>query len=239
MIIRQYFSLLLIFMTTASLAQHVVADSAANDSLPRISWKPAGVRFGTDIISIIKDRRQENFSGWEMNGDVELHRYLLAAEYGKWGRDFLDDTSAYNNSGTYWRAGVDVNFLTRDPDRNVFFIGMRYARSKYSESMSLIAEDSVWGVVNKTYENTDETARWFELTTGLKVKVWKIFWLGYTARLKFGLKKNEDREMLSHDIPGYGTVDKDTYWGFNYYLMVRVPLRPDAPIIRSAKKKKK
>ena len=232
----------LVFLLTAgglSAQNIVVPDSVSRDSIPEKTFRPAGIRFGTDVVALIKDQRQENFTGWEFNTDVEIHRYMIAAEYGKWGRDFLDDTTSYSNDGTYWRAGIDVNFLTRDPDRNAFFIGMRYANSRYSESMSMIVKDSIWGAVSRDYENIDLTARWFELTTGLKVKIWKIIWLGYTARLKFGLKRDEDEPMISHDIPGYGVVDKNTYWGFNYYVMLRVPLMPDRPILRSPKKKKK
>ena len=48
-------------------------------------------------------------------------RYYVAIEVGRWGRTLNSDSAAYANSGSYWRAGVDVNFLTKDPERNVFF----------------------------------------------------------------------------------------------------------------------
>jgi hypothetical protein len=221
----------------AGFGQKVSSDSIPPDSTKR--FFPTGIRVGTDLISLVKDRRQENFAGWEMNADVDFHRYLLAAEVGKWQRDFPGDSAGYHNEGNYWRAGVDVNFLTRDPDRNVFFLGMRYAHSKYSETMSLIAVDSIFGVNERDYVNNDIKAGWFELTVGLKVKIWKFIWMGYTARLKTGLNKDDSQEMLSHDIPGYGSTSKDATWGFNYYLMARIPLRKSTPILPKAKKKKK
>lgn len=217
-------------------AQSPASDSVRTDTV-RNRFIPTGLRIGTDIISIVKDRRQENFAGWEINADTDFNRYLLAVEYGKWARNFPGDSVSYQNDGSYWRTGVDVNFLTRDPERNIFFIGVRYARSKYSESMSLIAGDSIWGFENRGYINNDIRARWFELTTGLKVKIWKFIWFGYTARLKFGLNKDESRQMISYDIPGYGRTDKDTYWGFNYQVMVRIPIR-QAPVFDPGKKKK-
>jgi len=201
----------------------------------RNRFMPTGMRVGVDAVSIIKDRRQENFSGWEASADVETHRYLVAADYGKWGRIFSTDSVSYRNDGTYWRAGVDANFLTHDPERNVFFIGFRYARARYDESMSMTVEDPLWGFVEREYVNSDMSARWFELTTGLKVKVWKLIWLGYTARFKFGLKDQEEFEMLSHDIPGYGNTNKETYWGFNYLLMIRIPLGPTRAILPAKK----
>lgn len=212
-------------------------DSVAIDTVKN-RFVPTGIRLGTDVISIIKSQRQENFNGWEVNADVDFHRYLLSVDYGTWARTFDGDSASYENDGKYWRAGVDVNFLKNDADRNVFFIGMRYGRATYNEAMSLIVEDSVWGVLDRSYENSDLTARWFELTAGLKVKIWKFLWLGYTARMKFGLNHDKGNEMLSHDVPGYGRTDKDTYWGFNYQVMVRIPIRPSVPIQPRVKKKK-
>jgi hypothetical protein len=234
MALRLLFIAILAFCWIASSGQTRNNNSSQNDTLKVDTVKnrflPTGIRIGTDVISIIKSQRQQNFSGWEMNGDIDFNRYLLAMEYGKWSRDFPGDSASYINDGTYWRVGVDANFLTKDPERNVFFIGFRYARSSYSESMSLIGRDTIWGDFQREYVNEDMSARWLELTTGLKVKIWKFIWLGYTARFKFGLKDQDGFEMLSHDIPGYGRTNKDTYWGFNYQLMIRFPIR-SAPVV--------
>lgn len=239
MVARIILTISIIFLHFCGLSQIQIMDSIRIDTIAQKRFLPTGIRIGTDIISLVKTQRQADFSGWEVNGDVDFYRYLFSVDYGKWERSFAGDSVSYNNGGRYWRVGVDANFLTKDPDRNVFFIGMRYARSRYSESMSIIADDSIWGVMNRRYGNDNLTARWYELTTGLKVKIWKIFWLGYTARFKFSLKKDENNEMLSHDIPGYGRTDKDTYWGFNYQVMLRIPLRPTKGVMPSVKKKKK
>ena len=222
---------LMLFLMLVTL--HVLAQPRVQDTVRRHrdfkKYIPTGIRIGTDIVSIIKDQRQENFSGWEMNADVDLDRFLLAVEYGSWGRDFSSDSASYHNNGSYWRAGIDVNFLTGDPERNVFFIGARYARSTYDESMSLQVEDPVYGFFERDYSNSDVSTRWFELTAGLKVRIWKIIWVGYTGRFKFGLK-DSDNEMLSHDVPGYGLAGKESYWGFNYQVMLRIPVRKQPPV---------
>jgi hypothetical protein len=235
MMLRPIVLYLFVSLSVNGFAQIVSRDSTRQDSTS-ISFAPTGFRIGADIVSFVKDHRQENFTGWEFNADVDFHRYLLAAEFGEWGRNFGEDSISYANKGRFWRAGIDVNFLTRDPERNVFFLGMRYGRSNYSESMTVLADDPLWGPVNREYTNTDMKARWIELTNGIKVKLWKYVWLGYTARLKVGLKKDESREMLSHDIPGYGRTDKDTTWGFGYYVMIRIPFAEDTPILAGKKK---
>ena len=195
-------------------------------------FRPTGVRFGTDAIALVKSQYDKTFKGWEFNGDIDFHRYYLAVDYGHWARTYLSDgdSSNYANTGNYFRAGVDVNFLKNDPDRNMFFIGFRYGVSKFSEQYSVIVVDTLWGpgpghTYSGTYNNTDVSAHWLELTTGLRVKIWKMIWMGYTARFKFGLSTGSTPAMLPHDVPGYGLAEKDSYWGFNYQIFIRIPFR--------------
>jgi hypothetical protein len=36
--------------------------------------------------------------------------------------------------------------------------------------------------------------------------------------------------MLPHDVPGFGRTNNETTWGFNYYVMIRLPIRPAPPV---------
>jgi hypothetical protein len=220
--------LAMIICSLAEVAAQTKSDTVKTDTV-RNKYIPTGIRIGTDIISLVKTRTQENFNGWEVNGDIDFNRYYFALEYGTWGRNFRSLTSTYANTGKFWRAGIDVNFLTKDPDRNLFFIGVRYGRSVFTESMSVTLEDPNWGLLSDSFYQSDVNAWWIELTSGLKVKVWKIFWIGYTGRFKFALTTDATEEMLPFDIPGFGRADKETTWGFNYYLMIRIPIRKAPP----------
>jgi len=120
---------------------------------------------------------------------------------------------------------VDVNFLLKDPDKNMFFFGMRYGNSIFSEDFTFTSEDPVWGTLATTYSNDDVKASWGELTTGLRVKMLKFFWMGYTARYKFALKMSDTGEFISYDVPGYGKTASDPTWGFNYMILFRIPVR--------------
>jgi hypothetical protein len=186
---------------------------------------PTGIRVGTDLISIIRSQTDASFSGYEFNAEMDFYRFYLVAEVGKWERKFLTEVEQYNNSGSYARIGVDVNFLLKDPDKNMFFFGLRYGRSMYSENFKVTTEDPVWGTVTTTYTNTDLKAGWGELTTGLRVKMWKFFWLGYTARYKIALNTNETGDLISYDVPGYGKTASKPTWGFNYQILFRIPIR--------------
>ena len=191
----------------------------------KISYLPTGIRVGMDLLSIIKTRTDETFRGYEVNADLDFHKYYLAADYGTSGTNYYSDTRQYEMSGSYFRLGADINILKKDPDKNVIFFGLRYAQSIFSESMTTTVNDTIWGTTGlMTYANPNAKAHWLELTGGLKVKIWKGFWMGYTARYKFGLSISNTTEMVSKDVPGYG-VNNGSTWGFNYQLFWRIPLR--------------
>lgn len=205
------------------------AETVAIDTV-RNKFVPTGIRVGFDVVNFVKSRLQDNYNGWEFVGDLDFNRYYFTLEYGNWGRNVVaDSTATYANDGNYWRVGVDVNFLTRDPDRNVFFLGARYGRSMFTESMTVVASDPLWGDVSDSFYHSGIKASWVELTAGLRVKIWKIFWLGYTGRLKFALSTDGSPEMLSYDVPGFGRTHRETTWGFNYYVMLRIPVRTAPP----------
>lgn len=191
---------------------------------PKKDFFPTGVRVGVDAVSIIRSQIEDDFSGYEFNADVDFYRYYLNVEVGRWERTFSNKSDDYTNSGTYMRVGIDINFLTKDPEKNMFFIGARYGLGKYSENFSTAIVDPVWTDQTITLKNNDMKAGWGELTTGLRVRMFPFFWMGYTARYKFALNTS-DGSFDSNDVPGYGGTSKQSTWGFNYQLMVRIPVR--------------
>jgi hypothetical protein len=219
--------LLLIFPATAF----------AQKDTTKLSFKkyyvPTGIRVGVDAISLARNFYDDSFKGWEANVDVDFYRYYLTVDYGSWERSYTrEDGLSYTNDGNYFRAGVDVNFLTKDPARNMFFIGGRYGHSTFDENFHVVDPFVV------DYRNVNLPAHWYELTTGVRVKIWSFLWMGYTARFKFGLQTGDTPEMIPHDVPGYGRTDKESYWGFNYQILFRIPVR-NMPELPPSKKKKK
>ena len=189
------------------------------------SYIPTGLRVGTDLISLIKTPLSDQFDGWEVNVDVDFYRYYFTVDVGSWSKTFSSESQNYSNTGTYWRVGADVNLMLKDPDRNMFFLGLRYAQSSFSEQLNYQFQDPVFGDGVRNLANPSASARWAEITLGLRAKIWKQFWMGYTARLKIapGIKGAEQFEV--YDIPGYGLASKDTYWGFNYQVYYRIPFK--------------
>lgn len=187
---------------------------------------PTGIRFGLDVVPLARAEFAESFQGFEGVVDFDIYRYYPTVEFGNSSRSFISENgNSYQNEGRFWRAGADVNFMKKDPDKNIFSLGFRYGRSTYSESASLNTVDPLWGNFQRDFSNTDLSANWLELTTSLRVKIWKIFWLGYTARFKGALRKDQSQTLLTTDVPGYGSTEKNSTWGFSYYVLVRLPIR--------------
>lgn len=185
---------------------------------------PTGIRLGTDLIMIGTTAFSSNFSGWEVNADVDFGRYYLAADYGSWAREQTMRNGFYSTDGNYFRVGADVNFLLKDPDRNMVFFGLRYGHSNYLEEVTYTDSASYFPRYDAT-ESNNATASWLELVGGLKVKIWKGFWMGYTARMKMLPSVGGDKNFETYEIPGYGLTFRNVYWGFNYQVFWRIPIK--------------
>lgn len=216
------------FLTSALLLSFLGAyaqeKKEPGDSLKRIQ-KPTGLRIGTDLIAAGKNFFGSPLTGWEVNADVDFGRYYLALDYGSWSRKDSVANGYYANDGRYFRAGVDVNFLLKDPDKNMVFIGFRYGRSSFNEQLTYDDTSIGFGTIQKVSSNPNATGGWGELTTGLRIKIWKSLWMGYTARMKFMPGTKGNSELVTYDMPGYGKTSKSTYWGFNYQVFYRIPFR--------------
>ena len=186
---------------------------------------PTGIRIGVDVIPVIKTFTDNSYTGYEFAVDTDFYRYFLVAEYGASSLTKEVVNGNYENGGNYFRAGVDINFLKGDTDRNVFFLGFRYGRSSFNETLMFTTTDLIYGDQSFEGANGKLTGSWAEITSGLKVKIWKGLYLGFTGRFKFVPSVHGEEEFTPYDIPGYGLASENTYWGFNYQIFYRIPFR--------------
>lgn len=235
---RYIINILLVLIPALAMAQDK-EDLKKLDTLlgKKFRYIPTGIRIGTDIIPPIRALTDDRFKGYEFNVDVDFYRYYFVIEAGHWARDLQTDLDEYTNRGNYFRVGVDMNFLKKDPEKNMFFFGVRYGHGKFSENLTITTEDDVWGSSTDSYANKDVNANWTELTTGLKVRMFGIFWMGYTARYKFWLNTNEPRGFIPHDVPGYGKTYNGDTWGFNYYIMFNIPIMKERRLVKAIQKR--
>lgn len=215
-------SLLVLLMVSATA---VAQDRLEYDS-SRHKFLPTGIRIGTDLLTIGKTYYVDYFKGWEINVDADVYRRFYATvDYGSWSSNFEMPNGVYSNKGMYYRIGVDVNFLLKDPDRNMFFVGLRHGHSNYTDYSTYSYTDPNFGVININAANSNPSANWKELTSGLRVKLWKFLWMGATLRIKFALNSKGQVDLISYDVPGYGRTFKTTWYGLNYQLFIRIPVR--------------
>lgn len=221
-------SILLLLIVVLAPAQS--KKDAATDSLRKLHW-PTGIRIGTDMIAIGKSIFNSPLESWEVNADVDFGRYYLALDYGNWSRTETLFNGDYKNEGAYWRVGVDINFLLKDPDKNMVFIGFRYGQAMYDEYLNYSFTTTGFGDQQRDLSNADARGSWGEMTAGLRVKIWKELWMGYTARMKFLPGTRGIGSLETYDLPGYGIASDNVYWGFNYQLFWRIPFKTQKQIV--------
>lgn len=208
-------------------------DSIKREVKERIDPKefiPTGIRIGTEMISGVASFTNNPIQEFQFLADVDFYRYFFNVQYGTFSGEWENANGIYTNDGSHFKIGPDVNFLHRDPDGSALFFGVRYSFSNFSDNYSYTDSDPIWGTYSNEVSNNNLSASWIEFVSGLKVKVLGPIWMGYTARFKFGVTKFEDKDLIPHWIPGFGRGDENSYWGFDYWLIVRLPVRKQKKI---------
>jgi hypothetical protein len=201
--------------------------------VPKSFFIPTGIRLGTDLVAlgvnVFGDKRQR----YEFQADIDFHRIYLIGSYGINQYQETGEGFEYTNNGRYYRIGLEADFLKFDPDHNTLTFGLRYARANYSETLSTNRISPVYGPFEENVNNENVSARWFEMTTGLRVMVLKNLYMGYTFRIQLNRKISNASEFRSYDIPGFGRAEFNNRWTFNYFLAYRIPWKEKQVMERS------
>ena len=199
----------------------------------------AALRIGFSLTDPVQPLLYEGLEeAYALQADLSIDRFMLVADVGrgryartKQPRDTLASSYQYGTQGNYFKIGVDVNFLkdqeanTRFAKDDVIFWGLRYANSAFSANTTFDLEDSVWGDFI-VMENHDKLRVWWiEMVAGIKVEVFKNVFLGYTMQFRFLKKFSQESPLTPYDVPGFGSGNRNTVFGFDYYLFYRIPFR--------------
>ncbi|MBR9997483.1 MAG: hypothetical protein KFF73_00865 [Cyclobacteriaceae bacterium] len=186
---------------------------------------PSQFKLGTDLTyigaSLVSGEKIQN----EFNADIDFNRFLIAGDYG-FGSWIIDETDyGYENSGNYVRIGFDYNFIKPDPDNNAIYIGLRYAGTRFTENFTFRMEDPLYGSYTNEIAEVDRSGMWLEFVTGMKVRIWKGIFLGWTGRFKFASGvSSQPSSFATFWIPGFGKNSQDSHWGLNYQIFYSIPL---------------
>lgn len=192
---------------------------------------PTGVRLGVEILGPALYAFDNRNLSYEFTAEVDVDRYYVVLEGGYQQFNEVNDNVDYSMTGNFFRIGPEANFLSTDNLLNSFSFGLRYAWGNFNEVVSGSVVEPNWGAVPVDFDIQNKSS-WVEMTTGVKVRLFKNVFTGYIFRFRFLRQATiPDVPFSPYYVPGFGLADKPNSWGFRYYLMYRIqwskkPIRP-------------
>lgn len=165
--------------------------------------------------------------GWEASLDSEIKMdFFPTVEFGMNSIDHKTEAFNYESSGSYFRVGLNYNMLNYQHrlDRNIFFIGARYAFSNYHQQADNIVLDSDWGTYETSFPNKQLNQHWAEAIIGLRGEIFKNFYMGYSIRIKIRLSQSDYGDLTPYFVPGYGDPSKNLTAGMSYSIFYAIPI---------------
>ena len=215
------FNILLLFCVVSAFAQESRFSIPIDSTNKSQQYIPTGIRLSVDILGPALHAFGNQLVSYEFTVDTDISNYNLMVELGHQQFAEKNENVDYSMKGNFARIGPDVNFLASDKQLNSFTFGLRYAWASFSETVIGNVEEDNWGAVPVNF-NTQNNSYWVEMTTGVKVRLFKGFFTGYVLRFRF-LRSGTlpDVPFAPYYVPGYGLADRENTWGFRYYLMYR------------------
>lgn len=204
-----------------------------NDTL--VFKQKYGLRLGTDISKLARSFLDDDYSGFEIMGDYRLtKRVYIAGEIGNEERTLDTDYLSNTTKGSYFKAGLDMNFYQNWLDmENMIYGGIRVGASTFNQTRNNYTvydiNNQYWGeqyTVSESKEFTSLTALWTELQIGLKAELFNNFFAGFNLQLKVLISEKEPTDYENLYIPGYNrTYDSSRFGGgFGFNLSYLVPI---------------
>lgn len=165
-------------------------------------------------------------SGFEVSLDSEIkYNFFPTIEFGMNNIEYKTNDINYDAIGSYFRVGLNYNMLKYQHrlDRNIFFIGARYAFSGFEQQSGVLLENE-WGEYETSFPKENLTQHWAEATMGLRGEILKNFYMGYTLRVKIRLSKNDNQGLTPYFVPGYGRSDDAVAIGMSYSMFYAIPI---------------
>jgi hypothetical protein len=188
-------------------------------------YLPAQFKLGTDLSYLGASFLNKNKNQYEFNADMDFNRFIVTGDYGIGSWDITEMDYTYKNTGSYYRVGIDYNFVKPAPENNAIYVGFKYAGTNFNENFSYQLVDPFYGNYTEEIQDLKRKGMWLEFVAGMKVRIWKGLFLGFTGRLKFASSISSPPSTFNNFwIPGYGKTTKDSQWGLNYQIFYSIPL---------------
>lgn len=218
----------LLFFPFSAMAQN---ENAVQDSIT--FQEKYGLRIGGDLSKIVKTVIDDNYTGFELNGDYRISKRLYVA--GEIGTEEKTTTTPFLNStakGSYFKGGVDFNLYRNwfGMD-NMIYSGFRVGASTFTQTLNSYTVFNT----NQTFEQPTITegrdfsglsALWGELIIGIKAETFNNLFLGLNVQFKGLISEKEPDNFENIYIPGFNrTYDSGSFGiGFGYNISYLIPL---------------
>lgn len=230
--------ILLMLLPIASFSQN---DSIVNDTL--VYKQKYGLRLGGDISKLVRSFLNDDYKGFEINGDYRLTQKLyLAGELGTEENTTKTDYLDITTTGSYFKAGVDYNMYKNWLDmENMIYSGFRVGVSTFSQdlnSFTIYNTDQYWNnpyTSNTTQEFNGLSALWAELIIGIKAETFTNLYVGLNVQLKGLISDDQPGNFENVYIPGFNrTYDSGRFGiGFGYNISYLIPIyKKDKKVIK-------
>ena len=200
-----------------------------------------GTYIGVDLYGLGSKLFGSDFLSSEVDIVVNLkNMFLPTAEIGFSTTDSWNDTGIhYKSSAPFFRIGVDYNTMSKKKEKNSFlYVGLRYGFShmKYDINSMPMKDpafggeyenpslgDIIWGgSVPYDHPGQKATMQWMELLAGIKVNVYKNFYMGWALRMKYKLSASVSEYGNPWMVPGFGKYGSNNM-GVTYTLIYKLP----------------
>jgi len=222
--------LTVLLMTFSAGAQN---DSIANDSIRYV--QKYGLRLGGDISKLVRSFIDDDYTGFEINGDYRLTKNLYIA--GELGTEEKTTDSDYLNStaqGSYFKGGIDYNLYQNwFGMENMIYSGFRAGFGTFNQTINSYTiydtNGQPWGPQTTVTDGSKQsglTAIWGELILGIKAEAFNNLYMGFNVQLKGRITETEPSNFENLYIPGFGrTYDSGSFSvSFGYNVSYLIPL---------------
>jgi hypothetical protein len=222
---------LLLFCVTVKAQDDAVVETK-NDTI-KIEQK-YGLRLGADISKLVRSFLDDDYKGFEINGDYRLTKnWYIAGELGTEEKTTTTDFLSATGTGSYFKAGMDYNMYKNWLNmENMIFAGFRGGFSTFSQqrnSYTVYATDQFWQPQfssNEALEFKGLSAIWIELIIGIKAEIFNNFFIGINAQLKGLISEDKPDNFENLYIPGFNkTYDSGSFGvGYGYTISYLIPI---------------
>lgn len=190
-----------------------------------------GLRIGTDVAKIAKTLYDENYTGFEIQGDYRFSENIyFAAEVGNENYDYNEAYLDLGTEGSYIKVGINYNtFKNVMGMQNELYVGFRYGFSTFTQKLYryiIYSEDNYFpiDIREPNAEYSGLTAHFGQMQVGVKTEVFNNVFLSLYAQVNFQITSQQPDNFDNLYIPGFNrTHDSSKFgvgWGYSISYLI-------------------